>query len=349
MQYQTFAEYDQPQIITPSTVNESSMSSLRAWCEGNEKEITEMLLKKGVILFRGFDVQSSDDFNDFLDVFGGNSMNYYAGSVPRGHVRGKVFNATELTRHFNLKLHNELAYQVDFPELILFYCNQPSLTGGETVIADVRNIYNGLPKDLVDEFDSRKIKYVRTYQNVIPLRELFKKYAFFYEHLTWNDSMQAKCREDAEKRCEELGMSYKWRENGDLEVWNTISPVSVHPVTGEKLWFNQVIMQNFNHLSYGKVGYGIRKALYRNNRDMPNNCYFGDGEEIPFSAIKEIFRVSEKNKIVFPWRANDVMLIDNRLVSHGRNAYSGPRNIQVGMLKNSPFYPSSKYEMPLSV
>jgi alpha-ketoglutarate-dependent taurine dioxygenase len=39
----------------------------------------------------------------------------------------------------------------------------------------------------------------------------------------------------------------------------------------------------------------------------------------------------EKNTVSFPWRRGDLMVVDNRLVGHGRNPYSGDRRVLVTM------------------
>jgi len=47
--------------------------------------------------------------------------------------------------------------------------------------------------------------------------------------------------------------------------------------------------------------------------------------------LDEIRHLYERQRIVFSWQKNDVLLLDNMLVAHGRASYCGPRKIMVGM------------------
>lgn len=318
---------------------------LARYIDAHRDDIERQLFRYGAILFRGFEVTGAGEFSEAADSFHGNSMEYFGGSVPRGRITDRVFNATELTRVFRINLHNELAYQKNYPDRVLFYCHQPSQTGGETFIADMRSVYRALPGSLVDQFERRQVRYVRVYQDRRPLREKFKKYAFFYQHLTWQDAMQAESREQADARCRALGMDYLWRDNGDLEVWNILPATKRHPVTGETCWFNQVLMQNVNRYTYGTTAYAIRKLMYGNARDMPNNSYFGDGEMIPLPVLRQIYKAGNAHTVAFPWSKGDVMLLDNHLVAHGRNPFRGDRKIMVSMLQLPQIYQTADQPM----
>ena len=48
--------------------------------------------------------------------------------------------------------------------------------------------------------------------------------------------------------------------------------------------------------------------------------------EAEFLSIHAEF---ERRKIAFRWQTGDVMLIENRLTGHGRNPFTGPRDVQV--------------------
>jgi alpha-ketoglutarate-dependent taurine dioxygenase len=63
--------------------------------------------------------------------------------------------------------------------------------------------------------------------------------------------------------------------------------------------------------------------------DQPMNVLFGDGTEIPDSYVQHIEDLIWKHLVVFPWKKNDVLAIDNFSTSHGRLPYEGPREILV--------------------
>ncbi|CAO3408499.1 TauD/TfdA family dioxygenase [Azospirillum largimobile] len=65
--------------------------------------------------------------------------------------------------------------------------------------------------------------------------------------------------------------------------------------------------------------------------DLPYATRYGDGSPIPDSVIAEINQAYEAEKVQFPWREGDVMLLDNVAVAHAREPYIGDRMVYVAM------------------
>ena len=65
--------------------------------------------------------------------------------------------------------------------------------------------------------------------------------------------------------------------------------------------------------------------------DVPRNVYFGDGSVIEDFIVDELRDVYQKLAVNFPWHEGDILMLDNMLSAHGRNPYTGPRNIVVTM------------------
>ena len=65
--------------------------------------------------------------------------------------------------------------------------------------------------------------------------------------------------------------------------------------------------------------------------DLPRNVYFGDGEAIGADDIAAVAAAHSQAIVSFPWQVGDVLLVDNMLVSHGREPYSGERRVVVAM------------------
>jgi hypothetical protein len=63
--------------------------------------------------------------------------------------------------------------------------------------------------------------------------------------------------------------------------------------------------------------------------DQSMNVLFGDGSPIPESYVAHVEEVIWKNLVIFPWKKNDVLAIDNFSTSHGRLPFEGKRNILV--------------------
>jgi len=64
---------------------------------------------------------------------------------------------------------------------------------------------------------------------------------------------------------------------------------------------------------------------------LPNNTYYGDGSRIEPEVMDHLRHTYLQEKVVFPWRQFDVLLIDNMLASHARNPYSGERRVLTAM------------------
>jgi hypothetical protein len=65
--------------------------------------------------------------------------------------------------------------------------------------------------------------------------------------------------------------------------------------------------------------------------DLPSNSYYGDGTPIENSVLDEIRGVFNECSAKFPWQAGDVLMVENMLLAHGRNPFSGPRKVVVAM------------------
>ncbi|MFI6883738.1 TauD/TfdA family dioxygenase [Streptosporangium canum] len=64
---------------------------------------------------------------------------------------------------------------------------------------------------------------------------------------------------------------------------------------------------------------------------LPRNASFGDGSPIPDSDITTINMTFTDCSWRRPWVTNDVMLVDNVTVAHGRCPYQGTREVRVAM------------------
>ena len=46
---------------------------------------------------------------------------------------------------------------------------------------------------------------------------------------------------------------------------------------------------------------------------------------------EELRKAYRQETVAFPWETGDVLMLDNMLVAHGRESYSGPRKILAAM------------------
>lgn len=76
----------------------------------NQKPYLDSLLHgAGAVLFRGFPVNSAEDFNDVVEAFGFDEFPYVGGAAPRSSVVGRVFTANESPPDQKIPFHHEMA------------------------------------------------------------------------------------------------------------------------------------------------------------------------------------------------------------------------------------------------
>jgi alpha-ketoglutarate-dependent taurine dioxygenase len=285
-----------------------------AWAESHQEEIRSLLAAEGAVLIRGLKVLGSTQFGKILSaLFGSELLEYIYRSTPRTELRGHVYTATEYPAAETIPQHNENAYSRNWPLRLGFMCLLPSETGGETPIGDSRVVYNMLPKSVREKFEEKGVKYVRNYSTL---------------DLPWSVVFQTEDKLQVEAYCEANELSYEWLENDALRTSQINPATAVHPQTGEHVWFNQAHL--FHVSSLGKE---IAKTLLDSlgEENVPRNSYYGDGSPIEPEVLDLIRSTYEQTKVKFPWQKNDLLLLDNMLFTHGRQPYTGPRQVLVGM------------------
>jgi alpha-ketoglutarate-dependent taurine dioxygenase len=293
---------------------EVSSTSLVEWIASNRDELDGHLLKHGGILFRGFAIESADQFEEVIGTVSGRLLDYTYRSTPRTIVSGKIYTSTEYPPHQTIPLHNENSYTRDWPMKIWFFSRICATTGGETPIADSRRVCQRIPREVRDRFERKGVMYVRNYGSGFDL--------------PWQEVFQTSDRADVEDFCRKLEMQFEWLRNDRLRTRQVCQAVASHPVTGETVWFNQA---HLFHVS--RLPEEVRDAMLTifAEEDLPRNVYLGDGAAIDSADLDLICDAYEQEKVAFQWERGDVLLLDNMLTAHARNPFTGERQVVVGM------------------
>lgn len=276
--------------------------------------VEQHLPQCGGILFRGFEVGGVDLFRQFAQAFGHPLLNYEFGSTPRSNVTQGVYTSTEYPAHQSIPLHNEQAYTLEWPMKIWFYSVVAAQTGGETPIADSREVYRRMPEYIRQRFVEKGLMYVRNYGNGLDVG--------------WEQVFNTEDRAVVEAYCQAHAIAWEWKDDGELRTRQVCQAVAVHPGTGDRVWFNQAHLFHVSNLPQE-----VRETLLDivDEEDLPRNVYYGDGSPIEAEVLDEVRRVLDLCAISFPWQAGDVLMLDNMLAAHARSPFTGPRKVVVAM------------------
>jgi alpha-ketoglutarate-dependent taurine dioxygenase len=294
------------------------MPALVAWYNENKELIDETLLEAGAILLKGAQVDTVDKFGQFTGGIASKFRDYVDGNYPRRNLKGHVYISTEYDANYDITMHNELSYSFKWPSKLFFGCIVPPVQGGETPLADSRKIVQTMDPALLHEFESKKVRYIRNLHGGAGMGP------------SWQETFATEDRKVVEEYCDQIDMKYIWKDNGGLRLENTRPATRLHPVTGEKVWFNQVDQYHPSHFPR-EVYETLIMLAEGDEEELPLYVSFGDGGRVTEDVIKEVIRTIDKSVVIRPWEKGDFVLVDNMLVAHGRKAYKGNRQIVVAM------------------
>jgi alpha-ketoglutarate-dependent taurine dioxygenase len=298
-----------PLVIEPSRED----IDVVAWATERRRPIREHLLRHGGILFRGFTRGSVATFRSFIAAVSDEPLPYVEGTSPRHEVGDRVYTSTDYPAHQRIPMHNELSYSTTFPLRIFFHCLVPPASGGATPVADCRNVYQRISPALRERLEERDYLYVRHFDPDIGLG--------------WRQAFQTDDRAAVERYCADNDIELAWGTGEELTTRQRRPVSAAHPETGEMTWFNHLTFFNVSTLDPMVA----QALLSMGKENLPNNTYYGDGAEIEPAALDELRAAYDAETVVIPWQEGDILMLDNMLVAHGREAYRPPRQIVVGM------------------
>jgi alpha-ketoglutarate-dependent taurine dioxygenase len=285
-----------------------------AWADGNREGIDTLLARHGALLFRGFDLRTVAAFERFTSAAATDRMEYRDRSSPRHEVGARVYTSTDYPPDQIIFPHNEQSYSLTFPMRLFFFCMTPAKEGGRTPIADTRKVEAQLSAETRRRFAEKKWMYVRNFGDGFGL--------------PWQSVFQTDDRRTVEEHCRSTGIECEWKSGDRLRTRQVRPVLARHPRTGESLWFNHL---TFFHVSTLVPAVGRALTATFADEDLPNNTYYGDGSPIEPDVLDELRRAYTSQLVSFDWRAGDVLLIDNMLTAHARDAYVAPRRVLVAM------------------
>ncbi len=283
-------------------------------------------------MLRGFPIRTAEDFNRLVAIFPRYDRGYLGGGGPRKAITGQVMEATQMDERIKISLHSEMSYLRDYPKRVCFFCRLPAPAGGATIVGDMNAFMQRLPDRIRDKLDRRGTRIVR---NFAPAGSTGAD-GIVSDHPDkrgWDLVFGTESRDEADRTIRSLDMEPLWHEDGSLTTISTLNPFATHGITGHEYY------RSFVHLNTevaGKVDpdsdLAAVAAAIRKSQKYPSGTYLGDGKALSDDdarAIKDIYQSLERSWI---WHSGDVMMLDNLQTTHGREPFSGARDVQVALL-----------------
>ena len=189
-----------PLVLSPKSDSFKDVAEIASFVTQYREELLDLLLKCGAILFRDFPVPDALAFDAFARAFNWTPLPYIGGAAPRRQVTDIVFTSNESPPSEPIPFHHEMAQVPKFPEHLMFFCEIPSKSGGETPIAYSPMIYERISKalpDFVAKLEEKQVRYTRILPDGDDPQSAIGR--------GWQSTYQTQDRSRAEEICQQQG------------------------------------------------------------------------------------------------------------------------------------------------
>ena len=249
----------------------------------DRNEIIKIFENKGIILFKNFNIDK-DQIVKFTDLF----TLQYANDANRREIRfenPKLHNVDP--GKMEMPLHSEASYSPSWPEIVWFYCRLAPKKSGQTTVCDGRSIYKNLSQKTKNFFLSNQIVY---------------KLKIPYERKKNNQS-----------DIEEIKLKPWYIENpGVTDCFIDFKNKEIH--------LKQKRYAVVETRKSNKVSFSNHLQIILDRDPQVLGWSLEDGSKIPDDIMSEVKKVSDRLTININWNDNELCMIDNKRMMHGRRA-----------------------------
>ena len=292
-----------------------SLDGAAVWLTENSDSLCRKAFDHGAILFRGFPVQTAQDFDQFIAAFGLPNFTYEdsLSNAVRTNRTPRVFTANEAPADVSIFLHHEMAQTPIFPSKLFFFCEMAAQQGGATPICRSDVLFARLKREL-PQFAADCTTKGLLYSHIMPAADD----AASGIGRSWQSTWKATTPEQAEARMSSLGYTWEWQSNGCLKVTTPRLPAVRDLGDGRTAFFNQLI------------------AAFRGWKDVRNDpsksITFGDGSALDKAVMAKVIELADEISFDIPWQTGDVALVDNYVAMHGRRTFTGTRKVLASLV-----------------
>ena len=256
-------------------------------------DMKAQLSKHRALMIRGFKTDV-DIFQKFTAQFSTNFLRHYAPS-NRPSLSADATVTGVVKGNHRLNLHGEMFYFPVKPNILFLNCYVPPERDGETTLCDAIRLYREISPKLRMIFENKKIKYVHKMNT----EECKTAYG-------WTSIDQAV----AELGKQGFSAIRKTDDGACVMFEHVTSAIVKTPYDGQPAFINSIV-------NIANTTKPINKSL----------VMFADGSPIPREIITEIDETGERICDLIQWQSNDMVVVDNTTLMHGRRAFEGQRSI----------------------
>ncbi|WP_407890343.1 TauD/TfdA family dioxygenase [Scytonema sp. NUACC26] len=325
------SETELPLVVQP--VNDKSFAVLEARLHESSDWFNKQLDKYGAILFRGFEVESAEQFQKVLELLHVQlESHYHFGSAHRVRITDKVFTSSEAPPDTIIAPHNELNMVPVRPGILAFFCQVQPDRYGETPIINTEKLFY----DLSPKLQHKIANYPQRFVRYVPYHLL----EIVFEDLS---------HEEITELLQKQGFDFNWEKDGSISFECSYIPLFSHPRTSKLCFCLSIVDCLVSREWYRNLRqrYSLRKRLYYDflpanlyksiqqglttaatvvdgsqKRTSTLNAYFVNESDryvtMTEAEAQELGKAEWKNAAIFSWKQGDVLVIDNLQVAHSR-------------------------------
>ncbi|MEU9207266.1 TauD/TfdA family dioxygenase [Streptomyces sp. NPDC048415] len=298
----------------PAILHVESPGDASSWAAEYRESLRAQVTEHGALFVRGLELRDASQVGAVFAGLAGGLMPEREAFAPRQAYGPGLYSSTTWPANQPMCMHHELSYRLEIPGLMLFACLTAPGHGGATAVADGEQVLQALPTGVRERFEREGWLLTRSYNDEIGA--------------SLTESFGTDDRTEIERYCRAHSIDFTWQPDGSLHTVQHRSAIVRHPLTGRRCWFNQI-----GFLNEWTLAPEVREYLVDvyGEDGLPFNTRYGDGTPISEDVVQLLNTTYEQHTRREPWQAGDLMLVDNIRTAHSREAFTGERQVLVGM------------------
>ncbi|MGN9846712.1 TauD/TfdA family dioxygenase [Nonomuraea sp. H19] len=287
-----------PTILSPE---ESAFD----WLLDAADHIRSTVRTRGAALIRGLPIREPADLTIVRKILGVEPYRATELFGQRTVYSDGVASPIEWPTDRELCPYQEETFSAVVPSIALTACVRPPEAGGETCLADSRELLHHLPDELARRFQELGWTLTRVFREEFGMK--------------WSEAFGVDSFDALIELFAQIGIDHDWVSKGGLRTVRRRRATVVHPKTGEECWFNQAAF--FNSASLEPRDLAVLRRAF--GPDLPMETGYGDGSPLTEDEVSAIQDAYAKTAAAVRWQAGDLIVADNVLTAQGRRPYKG--------------------------